>query len=296
MPDAPSNQLAPPSVHLWETVKPRCCHDAAPTGTRPHLRPVGMTANGGDNDSKRQAFEPPRTMQGCRPKRKATPTTKVACRDIAGAGLHQCVWHGHRRTPRDLGLSRWTTRQPGVVRPGSRTGRPRWPTGRAFSMREDKDFDLLRQRIEAQFPGKKQIPESVSVGRQPVLRNYGEQPEDVFEVSDRALHFPPFGCCPWPAILSGQNAARQSSDLAGTVRWLGHPFTSRFDATLHVASWLERHARHLSPWRSTSPASPNISTFERISQTVGQRKGCNGPLKRWTPWGGWIGPLASERA
>ena len=106
---------------------------------------------------------------------------------------------------------------------------------------EPKDFDLLRQRIEAQFPGKKEIQKAYQWAANRSYATPGEQPKDAFEVPDKAL---------FPALkllaLAGHfewTEPRMSSDLAGTVRWLGRLEDVDVDATHHaVASWLTRHA------------------------------------------------------
>ena len=155
---------------------------------------------------------------------------------------------------------------------------------------EPKDFDLLRQRIEAQFPGKKEIQKAYQWAANRSYATPGEQPEDVFEVSDRAL---------LPALkllaLAGHfewTEPRMSSDLGGTVRWLGRLEDVAVDAAHHpVASWLARHATgkaldvNLTTWANQlSGTSPDGWTAEGLQL----------PLRRWMQEGGWIGPLRRQ--
>ena len=222
-------------------------------------------------------------MQGAR---KAAPTTSVARRDIAGAGLHQfgmgidaphVTWVFHAGPPANM---------ESYVQEAGRAGRD-GGSADCILYADPKDFDLLRQRIEAQFPGKKEIQKAYQWAANRSYATPGEQPEDVFEVSDRAL---------LPALkllaLAGHfewTEPRKSSDLGGTVRWLGRLEDVAADAAHHpVASWLARHATgkalevNLTIWANQlSETFPDGWTAEGLQLTL-ETMDARGWLD-WTP-------------
>ena len=106
---------------------------------------------------------------------------------------------------------------------------------------EDRDFEVLSQRIERQFPPMKKIQEAYQWVANRSNATFGEQPEEPLALVDQT-HLPALRLL----AQAGHFDLQESSDprrRGGAVRWFGSPMAETQNDRLHaLAQWVQRIA------------------------------------------------------
>lgn len=106
---------------------------------------------------------------------------------------------------------------------------------------EDRDFEVLSQRIERQFPPMKKIQEAYQWVANRSNATFGEQPEEPLAVEDQT-HLPALRLL----AQAGHFDLQESSDplrRGGAIRWFGSPMAETQNDRLHaLVQWVQRIA------------------------------------------------------
>jgi ATP-dependent DNA helicase RecQ len=106
---------------------------------------------------------------------------------------------------------------------------------------EDRDFEVLSQRIERQFPPMKKIQEAYQWVANRSNATFGEQPEEPLALED-PIHLPALRLL----AQAGHFDLQESSDplrRGGAIRWFGSPMVETQNDRLHaLAQWVQRIA------------------------------------------------------
>ncbi|MGB0149723.1 MAG: RecQ family ATP-dependent DNA helicase [Flavobacteriales bacterium] len=106
---------------------------------------------------------------------------------------------------------------------------------------EDRDFEVLSERIERQFPPMKKIQEAYQWVANRSNATFGEQPEEPLALED-PTHLPALKLLAQAGHFDLQESSKQRR-RGGTVRWSGSPLTDTQNDRLHaLAQWVQRLA------------------------------------------------------